>query len=69
MLFLKSKELSEEFAATDAYSELFLMLLENKDDFTNKFIAGVTGVPEGAFHQLIAENGMAKAEEEVAGDF
>jgi hypothetical protein len=63
--FIKSKEISEEFAATDAYSELFLMFLENKDDFVNKFLDGVIQAPPGTLQKIIEENDKNKEAENV----
>lgn len=54
--FYKSKELSEEFAASDAYSELFLKFLDNEDDFVNKFLEGTISAPVGTIHKLLEEN-------------
>lgn len=54
--FIKSKELSEEFAATDAYSELFLEFIDNKDDFVNKFLEGTVNVPLDTIQKIIAES-------------
>lgn len=54
--FIKSKELSEEFSASEAYSELFLKFLDNEDDFVNKFIEGILNVPAGSLQKAIEEN-------------
>ena len=54
--FIKSKEISQEFAATDAYSELFLKFLENENDFVNKFLEGVIVAPPGTLQKIIEEN-------------
>ena len=43
--FIKSKELSEEFAASDAYSELFL-----------KFLEGAIVAPPGTLQKILEEN-------------
>lgn len=51
--FIKSKEISEEFAATDAYSELFLKFLDNKDDFVNKFLDGAIVAPPGTLQKIL----------------
>ena len=58
--FIKSKEISEEFAATDAYSELFLKFLDNEDDFVNKFLEGAINAPVGTIHKIIEENPKLK---------
>lgn len=42
--YIKSKEISEEFSASDAYSELLIKFIENEDDFVNKFLQGVMNV-------------------------
>ena len=54
--FIKSKELSEEFAASDAYSELFLKFLDNEDDFVNKFLEGAIVAPPGTLQKILEEN-------------
>lgn len=54
--FIKSKEISEEFAATDAYSELFLKFLDNEEDFVNKFLEGAIVAPPGTLQKIIADN-------------
>ena len=58
--FVKSKEISEEFAATDAYSELFLKFLNNEDDFVNKFLEGAINAPVGTIQKIIDENPKLK---------
>lgn len=46
--FIKSKELSEKFEQTEAYSELFMELATNADS-ASEFIKGITPkIPEGA---------------------
>lgn len=46
--FVKSKELSEKFEQTEAYSELFMELATNADS-ASEFIKGITPkIPEGA---------------------
>ena len=54
--FIKSQEISEEFAATDAYSELFLKFIDNEDDFVTKFLEGTVNVPLDTIHKILAEN-------------
>lgn len=45
--FIKSKELSEKFEQTEAYSELFMELATNADS-ASEFIKGITPkIPEG----------------------
>lgn len=51
--FIKSKKISEEFSATDAYSELFLKFIDNEDDFVNKFLEGAITAPAGAIREII----------------
>lgn len=63
--FIKSDELSEEFAATGAYSSLFLELLENKDNFANTFLERVINVPVGSVQKMIDENPKLKETEET----
>ena len=53
--FVKSKEYTDEFAASDAYSELFMKFLQNDDDFVNKFMEGIMNVPAGEFKKAIEE--------------
>ena len=54
--FIKSKEISQEFAATDAYSELFLKFLDNEDDFVMKFLEAAITAPPGELKKIFAEN-------------
>ena len=65
--FIKSKELSDEFAASDAYSELFLKLLNNEDDFTNKFIQGVLSISPDALEEIVNSNPELKELSTKAG--
>ena len=65
--FIKSKEISEEFAATDAYSELLLKFLDNEDDFVNKFLEGAINMPIGSIQKIIDDN--PKLKEAESGDF
>lgn len=65
--FIKSKELSDEFAASDAYSELFLKLLNNEDDFTNKFIQGVLSISPDALEEIVNSNPELKELSAKAG--
>lgn len=58
--FIKSTELSQEFAATDAYSVLFLKFLDNEDDFVNKFLEGTINAPVGTIQKIIDENPKLK---------
>lgn len=58
--FIKSKEISEEFAATDAYSELFLKFIDNEDDFVNKFLEGAINAPVGTINKILEENPKLK---------
>lgn len=61
--FIKSKEISQEFAATDAYSELFLMFLDNKDDFVNRFLENVITAPPGTLQKILNKHDEASTEE------
>ena len=54
--FFKSQELSEEFAATDAYSELLLKFLDNEDDFVTKFLEGAISAPVGTIQKILEDN-------------
>ena len=68
--FIKSKELSDEFAATDAYSELFLKFLEDEDNFVNKFLEGTINAPIGTVQKILEENPRIKeTSEALSGDF
>lgn len=68
--FIKSKEISEEFAATDAYSELFLKFLDNEDDFVNKFLEGAINAPVGTIQKILEENPKLKeANDSVSSEF
>ena len=58
--FIKSTELSQEFAATDAYSVLFLKFIDNEDDFINKFLEGTINAPIGTIQKIIDENPKIK---------
>lgn len=60
--FIKSKELSEEFAATDAYSELFIKFLDNEDDFVNKFLEAAITAPPGTLQKILEDR---KSKEEI----
>jgi len=53
--FIKSKTISEEFAASDAYSELFLKFLENEDNFVNTFLEGAINVPAETMHEVLSD--------------
>ena len=68
--FIKSTELSQEFAATDAYSVLFLKFLDNEDDFINKFLEGTINAPIGTIQKIIDENPKLKeAGESLSSEF
>lgn len=68
--YIKSKEISEEFAASDAYSELFLKFLDNEDDFVNKFLEGAINAPVATIHEAIndANNKVKGSVDEVSTD-
>lgn len=53
--FVKSKELSEAFSQTEAYSELFMELIKSEENVT-KFIEGI--IPQ----DMVAELKAAEAE-------
>ena len=57
--FIKSKELSEAFAQTEAYSELFMELATDADA-ASKFINGI--IPADLSKQLAESNAPAIAE-------
>lgn len=54
--FIKSKELSQEFAATDAYSELFLKFLDNEEDFVMKFLESAITAQPGELKRIFEES-------------
>lgn len=58
--FIKSEDISMAFAATDAYSELFLKFIDNEDDFVNKFLEGTINAPVGTIQKIIDENPKLK---------
>lgn len=60
--FNKSPEISARFAATNAYSELVMELLENKDDAAAKFINGLA--PAGS-QNITAEDAKKFLEEKM----
>lgn len=66
--FIKSKEISQEFAATDAYSELFLMFLDNKDNFVNTFLENVITAPPGTLQKILNKKGESKEAEETVAE-
>lgn len=58
--FIKTPELTAQFAASDAYSELFLKFWRNEDNFVERFIEGALNVPAEKVNELIAESPEAK---------
>ena len=54
--FEKSDRFTREFAASDAYSELFLKFLENEDGFVDKFLENAIGIPTGKLQETLQEN-------------
>lgn len=67
--FIKSDELSEEFAATDAYSELFIKFINDEGDFVTKFLEGTLNAPVGLVQKAIEESkGAAKEVAEETSD-
>lgn len=62
--FIKDKEYSQEFAASDAYSEVFLMFLNNEDNFVDKFLSGCLNVPLEEVTKVIDEQTPPKIEAE-----
>ena len=65
--YIKSKEISEEFAASDAYSELLLKFIDNEDDFVNKFLQGVMNVTPDELKKL-SETPELNAKESLPAD-
>lgn len=62
--FIKSEELSQEFAASDAYSELLLKFIDNENDFANTFIERSLNVSPGELQKILAETPAAEGEAE-----
>lgn len=44
--FIKNDEIRDDFYQTEAYSQLFCELIENKDEALTKFIRGIANVPD-----------------------
>ena len=65
--FVKSDEYTQAFAASDAYSEVFLKFIENKDDFVNTFLEGAMNVPVESIRRGLEDNPELKAMAEEAG--
>ena len=61
--FIKSKEISEEFAATDAYSELFMKFIDNEDDFVMKFLQSAITAPPGTLEKIFNDKEKESKEE------
>lgn len=62
--FVKSKEYSEEFAASDAYSELFIKFLDDENDFVSKFLEGALNATPAEVQKAIEDAKTANAEKE-----
>lgn len=41
--FIKNSKIADEFIASEAYGELFVLILDNKNKFTEKFFSGIIG--------------------------
>lgn len=69
--FIKTKELSEEFAASDAYSELFLKFIDNENDFVNTFLENTLNVPPEEVKKIMNEGPeeVKKLEDTIQSDF
>lgn len=68
--YVKSPELTQEFAASDAYSELLLKFINNEDDFANKFLEGAMDMNLGDVQKMIDENPELKAvASKISDDF
>ena len=64
--FVKSKELSDGFAQTEAYSELFMELALDADKaaaFINGIVPGDMNVSEEELNKLKEQHGLTTAEE------
>ena len=59
--FVKSKDYTDEFAASDAYSQLFIKLLEDENGFANKFVEGVMSVSPDKINEIIEANPSLKS--------
>lgn len=65
--YVKTPEFTSAFAASDAYSEVFIKFIENKDDFVNKFLEGAMNIPAEEVRRTLAENEQLKSLAEDAG--
>ena len=64
--FIKSKELSEEFMASDAYSELFIKFINNENDYVDKFLAGTINVSMDEIKKLGESEEVQKVTEAMS---
>lgn len=53
--FIKNDEIRDDFYQTEAYSQLFCELIENKDDALGKFIRGIANIPDDVKTPAVAE--------------
>lgn len=60
--FIKSKMLTQEFAASDAYSEIYLKFLANEDDFATKFLEGAINMPKEEVTKALVDASTAATE-------
>lgn len=58
--YVKTEEYTSAFAASDAYSEVFLKFIENENDFVNKFLEGAMNIPPEEMKKTLEENNKFK---------
>lgn len=59
--YVKTEEYTSAFAASDAYSEVFLKFIENENDFVNKFLEGAMNIPPEEMKKTLEENNKFKS--------
>lgn len=59
--YVKTEEYTSVFAASDAYSEVFLKFIENENDFVNKFLEGAMNIPPEEMKKTLEENNKFKS--------
>lgn len=65
--YVKTPEYTSAFAASDAYSEVFLKFIENKDDFVSKFLEGAMNIPPEEIQKGLEANLNLKSIADDAG--
>ena len=61
--FIKDPRFTQEFAASDAYSELFLKFINNENNFTENFLTGIMEMTLVDASKLMTEQKVAEATE------